>query len=102
MRPVSARLISSRYVAVIPGYVIGRAMVIAAIVLTALTGWWWITLIGIVPLDLVVEGLALTPRRVRAQGYREGGSEEHTSEDQSRGHLVCRLLLDGRNSQDSR
>src|SRR5690625_925966 len=35
MRPVSARLISSRYVAGIPGYVIGLAMVIAAIVLTA-------------------------------------------------------------------
>src|SRR5690625_5822923 len=75
MRPVSARLISSRYVAVIPGYVIGLAMVIAAIVLTALTGWWWIALIGIVPLALVVQGLALTPRRVRALGYRDGAEE---------------------------
>src|SRR5437870_6629550 len=28
---------------------------------------------------------------LRAQGYR---SEEHTSELQSRGHLVCRLLLE--------
>ena len=75
MRPVSARLISSRYVAGIPGYVIGLAMVIAAIVLTALTGWWWIALIGIVPLVLVVQGLALTPRRVRALGYRDGAEE---------------------------
>lgn len=75
LRPVSARLIPSRYVAGLPGYVIGLAMVIAAIVLTALTGWWWIALIGILPLALVVQGLALTPRRVRALGYRDGAEE---------------------------
>jgi len=75
LRPVSARLIPSRYVAGIPGYVIGLAMVIAAIVLTALTLWWWIALIAIVPLVLVVQGLALTPRRVRALGYRDGTEE---------------------------
>src|SRR5207253_3421375 len=28
------------------------------------------------------------------QGLDEGRSEEHTSELQSRGHLVCRLLLE--------
>src|SRR5437870_9804277 len=28
------------------------------------------------------------------QGRRAGRSEEHTSELQSRGHLVCRLLLE--------
>src|SRR5437870_7236210 len=28
------------------------------------------------------------------QTYRSGRSEEHTSELQSRGHLVCRLLLE--------
>src|SRR5690625_6611092 len=33
-----------------------------------------------------------------AKNYRER-SEEHTSELQSRGHLVCRLLLDKKNSQ---
>src|SRR5690625_6328912 len=29
--------------------------------------------------------------------YVEGRSEEHTSELQSRGHLVCRLLLEKKN-----
>src|SRR5690625_7064364 len=29
-----------------------------------------------------------------AQSAKEGRSEEHTSELQSRGHLVCRLLLE--------
>src|SRR5207253_9967634 len=36
---------------------------------------------------------ALT-RRLRARQTRAGRSEEHTSELQSRGHLVCRLLLE--------
>src|SRR5687768_18367783 len=35
------------------------------------------------------------PREVRAD--REGRSEEHTSELQSRLHLVCRLLLEKKN-----
>src|SRR5437660_2106832 len=30
----------------------------------------------------------------RPEQYRDGRSEEHTSELQSRGHLVCRLLLE--------
>src|SRR5437870_11897752 len=37
------------------------------------------------------------PRCVRVAAHRPGGprrSEEHTSELQSRGHLVCRLLLE--------
>src|SRR5690625_6132951 len=29
--------------------------------------------------------------------FRKGRSEEHTSELQSRGHLVCRLLLEKKN-----
>src|SRR5690625_5809895 len=41
-------------------------------------------------LGQVAAGLA---ERVR-QGYDGGRSEEHTSELQSRGHLVCRLLLE--------
>src|SRR5437870_11279404 len=32
--------------------------------------------------------------RFREHGLRRGRSEEHTSELQSRGHLVCRLLLE--------
>src|SRR5207253_4514914 len=34
---------------------------------------------------------------VRAQGILTVRSEEHTSELQSRGHLVCRLLLEKKN-----
>src|SRR3712207_8074705 len=47
-------------------------------------------------------------RRARGQGLRAGGaragaaprrSEEHTSELQSRQYLVCRLLLEKKNTQ---
>src|SRR5439155_24372503 len=34
------------------------------------------------------------PARRRARHPQDGRSEEHTSELQSRGHLVCRLLLE--------
>ena len=49
-----------------------RGALARAIVAAVLTGWWWLGLTAIVPLVLVVQGLALTPRRVRAIGYREG------------------------------
>src|SRR5690625_6090808 len=39
---------------------------------------------------MTVEGVG----ELRARSVREGRSEEHTSELQSRGHLVCRLLLE--------
>src|SRR5437870_6366800 len=35
-------------------------------------------------------------------GYGEFRSEEHTSELQSRGHLVCRLLLEKKKKQKTR
>src|SRR5207253_6165003 len=35
----------------------------------------------------------------RCSGGRAGRSEEHTSELQSRGHLVCRLLLEKKNKK---
>src|SRR5439155_23570610 len=37
---------------------------------------------------------AARPRRACCQRYAFSRSEEHTSELQSRGHLVCRLLLE--------
>src|SRR5690625_6999586 len=37
---------------------------------------------------------------IQGQGERFGRSEEHTSELQSRGHLVCRLLLEKKNGDD--
>src|SRR5439155_14588851 len=44
---------------------------------------------------LAGDALALpVPRRERERITREKRSEEHTSELQSRGHLVCRLLLE--------
>src|SRR5439155_18257330 len=47
--------------------------------------------------NVVTRGALLNPlvgRRFRIGGVR---SEEHTSELQSRGHLVCRLLLEKKN-----
>src|SRR3712207_8496651 len=38
--------------------------------------------------------LAQRPRRLRPPPARDGRSEEHTSELQSRQYLVCRLLLE--------
>src|SRR5437660_8087682 len=40
-------------------------------------------------------------RRARARGRHHRRSEEHTSELQSRGHLVCRLLLEKKNETAS-
>src|SRR5690625_6624160 len=38
-------------------------------------------------------------RDTKVFGDREARSEEHTSELQSRGHLVCRLLLEKKNNR---
>src|SRR5439155_26574067 len=51
------------------------------------------------PAPAVEGGVVPAGRRLRAAGLRRparggGRSEEHTSELQSRGHLVCRLLLE--------
>src|SRR5690625_5753199 len=43
---------------------------------------------------------ALRPARSGRSSLRGARSEEHTSELQSRGHLVCRLLLEKKESQD--
>src|SRR5207253_9099332 len=51
--------------------------------------------------DHAVEPRALElrePSRCHAAVARHGRSEEHTSELQSRGHLVCRLLLEKKKS----
>src|SRR5439155_20467452 len=41
-------------------------------------------------------------QRLRRQCRRPGRSEEHTSELQSRGHLVCRLLLEKKKKKKQR
>lgn len=75
LRPVSPQLVPARYIAGIPGYVIGVAMVIGAIVCAAVFDLWWLGLIALLPLLLVLQGLVLTPRRVRALGYLDGPEE---------------------------
>src|SRR5205809_2499925 len=58
---------------------------------------------------------SFSPERLRSEGFRNGGfwwrgshvcnsvrSEEHTSELQSRLHLVCRLLLEKKKSRNDR
>src|SRR5690625_6930686 len=42
----------------------------------------------------------LKPRDYQAAAYNAVRSEEHTSELQSRGHLVCRLLLEKKKTNE--
>src|SRR3989442_3647379 len=51
--------------------------------------------------DLVDEGIRHGPGTVGECLHRPGRSEEHTSELQSRPHLVCRLLLEKKNKLQS-
>src|SRR5690625_5374323 len=48
--------------------------------------------------DTIGEGLELAANSTAA-GAQDVRSEEHTSELQSRGHLVCRLLLEKKKKQ---
>lgn len=75
LRAVSPQLIPARYIAGIPGYVIGVAMVIGAIVCAIVFDLWWLAPIALLPLILVLQSLVLTPRRVRALGYLDGPEE---------------------------
>src|SRR5690554_7218895 len=55
------------------------------------------TTLGVIPAQIapfVVERIGLT------QARRLARSEEHTSELQSRPHLVCRLLLEKKNTKE--
>lgn len=75
LRPVSAKLIPARYVAASIGYVFCLLLLAGAIVAAVLTGWWWLGLTGLIPLLIIAQSLALTPRRVRAIGYHDGQEE---------------------------
>lgn len=72
LTPVSEKLIPARYLAGILGYVIGLLLTAGSIVAAVLTGWWWLALPAPLFLLIVLQGLLLTPRRVRAIGYRVG------------------------------
>src|SRR5690554_7473625 len=51
------------------------------------------------PLCQAYLGMTATVQEIRdVYRYRSGRSEEHTSELQSRPHLVCRLLLEKKNN----
>ena len=71
LRPVSEKLVPARYIAAIPGYVIGVLLAAGSVVAAVLTGWWWLGPLAVIPLAIVVQSLLRTPRRVRAIGYRE-------------------------------
>src|SRR5437879_9723116 len=55
------------------------------------------------PCNAFMEGvhLSLIPELGKACIYREGRSEEHTSELQSPMYLVCRLLLEKKKERES-
>src|SRR5690625_5637501 len=48
-----------------------------------------------------ITGVAPGNSYLSLTSFNYGRSEEHTSELQSRGHLVCRLLLDKKNTKQS-
>lgn len=75
LRPVSPKLVPARYVGSIAGHIFGLLLIIAAIVGTVLTGWWWIAACGLLPLLIMLQSLLFTPRRVRAIGYLDGDDE---------------------------
>src|SRR5437870_11499156 len=50
------------------------------------------------PRAAVVRGAQPRPRRRQLHAVARARSEEHTSELQSRGHLVCRLLPEKKNA----
>src|SRR5690625_5946418 len=49
---------------------------------------------SVVPLEITTGTDLTAPRPITVGGQTVERSEEHTSELQSRGHLVCRLLLE--------
>ncbi|MDO5661878.1 MAG: PH domain-containing protein [Brachybacterium sp.] len=71
LTPVSSKLIPVRYLASIPGTVI--LLVIAAALVVGGLWWeqWWMIALAVLPVLIVLPGLILTPRRVRAIGYRD-------------------------------
>src|SRR5690625_5877192 len=63
------------------------------LVMSAVFGYSGSYSLGVLLLLLATLGAIVVTLFV-ARGSRDPRSEEHTSELQSRGHLVCRLLLD--------
>src|SRR5690625_1721268 len=57
---------------------------------------------GVVADELRAHALTAAGDHRLTTGCTEGRSEEHTSELQSRGHLVCRLLLEKKKQQEQK
>lgn len=64
-----------RLIAQIPMHVVALAALIAAVIAWMQWGTWWPTLIAALLVIQRIIQAALTPRRVRAIGYREGADE---------------------------
>jgi membrane protein YdbS with pleckstrin-like domain len=75
LTPVSPKLVPARYIAAIPWYVISVLLAAGCIVLGVRLDWWWMHLIALVPILWCLPGVLLTPRRVRAIGYRTGDDD---------------------------
>lgn len=73
--PVSERLIGVRLIAQIPMHVVALAAVAAAVAAWILWDAWWPAPIAAVLVIQRAIAAMLTPRRVRAIGYREGAEE---------------------------
>lgn len=75
LKPVSRRLIPARYLAAAIPDAVALAAAVACVVLAARLDWWWMYAVAVVPLLVVLPGLVLTPRRVRALGYLDRGED---------------------------
>src|SRR3989475_98291 len=67
-----------------------------------LRGGSWDNVGGTIDINRVLNenvAVRLTADREQAHSFREGRSEEHTSELQSQSNLVCRLLLEKKNTR---
>src|SRR5207253_7413419 len=75
---------------------------IALLIAQALPAWAAFGIVAIANLiggGAVSAAFAAKARQEKVALPRTGRSEEHTSELQSRGHLVCRLLLEKKNRE---
>ncbi|MCS6712600.1 PH domain-containing protein [Brachybacterium sp. EF45031] len=71
LRPVSPRLITARRIAALPGQAVALLLIAAAVTAAVLLDRWWLALLALIPLAVVLPGVLLVGRRVRALGYAE-------------------------------
>src|SRR5690625_5044493 len=81
--------------------VIGASLLVAQGVVNLIPQQWVIGLLGLLPLYLGVK-MWIKGEEDEDESSILSRSEEHTSELQSRGHLVCRLLLEKKNKHTNK